>query len=52
MDNPKRESQCTRFIPFITVAVLTITALLTVLKQVEGSSPSPPSVPISLRHFE
>jgi A-macroglobulin TED domain/Alpha-2-macroglobulin family/Carboxypeptidase regulatory-like domain/MG2 domain/A-macroglobulin receptor binding domain len=41
MDNPKRESQCTRFIPFIIVAVLTITALLTVLKQVEGSSPSP-----------
>jgi len=42
MDNSKREFQTTKFILFITVAVLTITALLTVqLKQVEGSSPSP-----------
>ena len=42
MDNSKREFQTTKFILFISVAVLTITALLTVrLKQVEGSSPSP-----------
>ena len=42
MDNPKREFQSTRFLASITVAVLTITALLSLrLKQVEGSSPSP-----------
>jgi uncharacterized protein YfaS (alpha-2-macroglobulin family) len=42
MDKPKREFQSTRFIPFIIVAVLTITALLTLrLKQVEGGSTSP-----------
>jgi uncharacterized protein YfaS (alpha-2-macroglobulin family) len=42
MENPKGEFQSTRFIPLITVAVLTITALLTVsLKRVEGSSLSP-----------
>lgn len=42
MDNPKGEFQSTRFIPFFTVALLTITALFTArLKLVEGSSPSP-----------
>jgi uncharacterized protein YfaS (alpha-2-macroglobulin family) len=42
MDNPKGEFQSTRSIPFIALAILTITALFSVsLKQVEGSSPSP-----------
>ncbi len=42
MDNPKRDFRITTFIPVITVAALTITALVTLqLMQVEGSSPSP-----------
>jgi hypothetical protein len=42
MDNPQREFQSTRFTSFIAVAILTITALLTVqLQRVEGSSASP-----------
>ena len=40
MDNTKQEFQTVRFIPFITVALLTITAFVTLqLFQVEGSSP-------------
>jgi len=42
MDNTKQEFQTVRFIPLITVALLTITAFVTLqLFQVEGSSPSP-----------
>lgn len=45
MDNANREFQRTRFIRFIAVAILTITALFSVsLKQVEGSSPSPAAI--------
>jgi uncharacterized protein YfaS (alpha-2-macroglobulin family) len=42
MDNTKQEFQAVRFIPLITVALLTITAFVTLqLFQVEGSSSSP-----------